>query len=179
MLRLPITNSLLPITSKQCYAYPLPITHYPLPITHYIKITIALLLCLFLNGLLFLPEANAGLFSSSSLAGLVTMKKMAEHSIPYDRAMNDDRPTVLEFYANWCTTCQGMALTMEKLEAEYEETVDLVMLDIDDPQWVNVIQEYRVTGVPQFTFLDRDRNIQKTLVGKVPRSIMAQHFAEL
>lgn len=148
-------------------------------ITHSLKIAIALLLCFFLNSFAFVAEAKAGFFSSSSLAGLVTMKKMAEHSIPYNVAISDDRPTVLEFYANWCTTCQGMAPTMEKLESEYGEKIDLVMLDIDDPQWVNIIQAYRVTGVPQFTFLDGDRHIQKTLVGKVPRSIMAQYFAAL
>ncbi|MBP0018123.1 MAG: thioredoxin fold domain-containing protein [Cyanobacteria bacterium SBLK] len=151
----------------------------PLLIYQCFKIAIALLLCFFLNGFAFIPKARAGLFSSSSLAGLVTMKKMAEQSVPYSVAIADDRPTVLEFYANWCTTCQGMAPTMEKLEADYGETIDLVMLDIDDPQWVKIIQEYRVTGVPQFTFLDRDRHIQKTLVGKVPRSVMAQYFAAL
>ncbi|MEA5471151.1 thioredoxin domain-containing protein [Spirulina sp. 06S082] len=143
------------------------------------KIAIALLLCLFLNSLLFIPEAKAGLFSSSSLAGLVTMKNMAERSTPYNLAMKNNQPTILEFYANWCTTCQGMALTMENLESEYGEKFNFVMLDIDDPQWVDIIQQYRVTGVPQFTFLDRDRHTQKTLVGKVPRSIMTQYFAQL
>ena len=172
----------------------LPITHYlpalyferlnnrtveVLPIAYYLKIAIALFFCLLLNGVWFVPKGHAGIFSGSSLAGLVTMKKMAAESVSYDVAMNSDRPMVLEFYANWCTTCQGMAPTMEKLEAEYGETVNLVMFDIDDPQWVKIIQEYRVTGVPQFTFLDRDRQIQNTLVGKVPRSIMAENFAAL
>lgn len=155
------------------------LTLHPSPVTHCLKIAIALLLCFVLNGSLLVSEAKAGIFSSSSLSGLVTMKKMAVESVSYDVAMNSDRPTVLEFYANWCTTCQGMAPTMEKLDAEYGEKVNLVMFDIDDPQWVDIIQKYRVTGVPQFTFLDSDRKIKKTLVGKVPQSIMAQYFAAL
>ncbi|MEM9538158.1 MAG: thioredoxin domain-containing protein [Cyanobacteria bacterium P01_E01_bin.42] len=154
-------------------------TDRSLLVTHCRRIAIALLLCFCLNSFLLVSEAKAGLFSGSSLAGLVTMKKMAAESVAYDTAANSDRPMVLEFYANWCTTCQGMAPTMEKLEAEFRENVDLVMLDIDDPQWVNMIQEYGVTGVPQFIFLDRDRHLQKTLVGKVPRSIMTRYFATL
>ena len=87
------------------------------------------------------------------------MRKMAKESMAYQDAINDRKPTLLEFYAYWCTTCQEMAPIINSLESEYAEKINLVMLNIDDPQWQEIIEKYRVTGVPQFTFLDAKKVI--------------------
>ena len=50
------------------------------------------------------------------------------------------------------------------------------MLNIDAPQWQKLIEEYQVVGVPQFTFLDRNQQAIDTLVGRVPKKVMAQIF---
>jgi len=55
----------------------------------------------------------------------------------------------------------------------------LVVLDIDDPQWDRLVQQYRVTGIPQYTFLDESQETLDTVVGKVPQSIMERFFEQL
>ena len=143
-----------------------------------IKIIIisAILIC---SNFCLTPQAYALNFQASSLRGLAIMRAMAKESIDYREAMSNKKPTVLEFYADWCTTCQGMSSVMHSLDREYAEKINLVMLNIDDPQWQEVIKNYQVTGVPQFTFLDRDRQVIDTLVGKVPKQIMAQIFEQI
>ena len=118
-------------------------------------------------------------FGQSPLSGLITLKALAEDAIPYQTAIANGKPTLLEFYADWCTTCQGMSATIQKLEEQYGEQVNLVMLDIDDPQWDRLVRQYRVTGIPQYTFLNESQETLDTLVGKIPESIMARFFEQL
>ncbi len=118
-------------------------------------------------------------FGQSPLSGLITLKALAEDAVPYPTAIANGKPTLIEFYADWCTTCQGMSATIQNLETKYGDRVNLVMLDIDDPQWDGLVQQYRVTGIPQYTFLDESQDTLDTLVGKIPESIMERFFEQL
>ena len=118
-------------------------------------------------------------FGQSPLSGLITLKALAQDSIPYPTAIANGKPTLLEFYADWCTTCQGMSPIVQNLQAKYGDRVNLVMLNIDDPQWDRLVQQYRVTGIPQYTFLDESQDTLDTLVGKIPQSIMERFFEQL
>ena len=122
--------------------------------------------------LLGMPSAQAD-FVGSPLSGLVALKTMARASVPYAEAMGSGKPTLLEFYADWCTTCQALAPTVRSLHSQYASQVNFVMIDIDDPQWVGPIQQFQATGVPQITVLRPDQTVADTFVGKVPRSILA------
>ena len=35
----------------------------------------------------------------------VSLNEMSEAAIPLDEALRNNKPTLVEFYANWCTTC--------------------------------------------------------------------------
>ncbi len=141
-----------------------------------IFITLTIIFSLTINLVIATPAIALG---GSPLSGLITLKNLAKNATPYEEAVKNGKPTLLEFYADWCTTCQGMAGTIEELEAQYGDRVNLVMLDIDDPQWDDLAQQYRVTGIPQYNFLDADERKVDSFIGKVPQRILAQTFDEL
>ncbi|GAB4537666.1 MAG: hypothetical protein Tsb0014_26690 [Pleurocapsa sp.] len=125
----------------------------------------------------FLPiEAKA--IDIPSVTNLATLRNLAKESVPYEIAIDNNKPTLLEFYADWCTTCQGMATIVKDLHQQYGDHANLVMLDIDDPKWQKQIEQYRVTGVPQFTFLNSQQQVIKTLIGKVPKTIFVSFFEQ-
>jgi thiol-disulfide isomerase/thioredoxin len=72
-----------------------------------------------------------------------------------------------------------MAPILHHLHQQYGEAVNFVMLNIDDPQWAEQIDHYQVTGVPKLLFLDADRNVAKTFVGKVPETVLQQVFEQI
>lgn len=117
--------------------------------------------------------------SFTPLSGLVALKAMAAEAVPYDAAIAAPLPTLIEFYADWCTTCQGMSSTVAQLHEQYGEEISFVMLDIDDPRWASQVADYGASGVPQFTLLDADHQAVDTLVGKVPKSIFQGLFAKV
>ena len=120
------------------------------------------------------PAAPVGSFTP--LSGLISLKTMAAEAVPYEQSLASGKPTLIEFYADWCTTCQGMAPTLASLHEQYGSQVNFVMLDIDSPQWADQIAAYGASGVPQFTLLDVDHQEHNTWVGKVPKAIMAEAF---
>jgi thiol:disulfide interchange protein DsbD len=76
-----------------------------------------------------------------------------------DRARQEERPVILEFYADWCVPCKELERftfsdqrVIESTEAFVRLRVDLS--DYDSPESVNLRRKYEVTGVPEIMFLD-------------------------
>ncbi len=124
----------------------------------------------------FLTRPAASTMSMTPLSGLIGLKTMAAEAMPYQQAIANQNPTLIEFYADWCTTCQSMSSTIERLHYQYGEQINFVMLNIDDPQWASQIDRYSATGVPQFTLLSPVEQSIETWVGKVPKPIFSQTF---
>ncbi|ASC71499.1 thioredoxin domain-containing protein [Halomicronema hongdechloris C2206] len=115
----------------------------------------------------------------SLVSGLMTLKATAQAATPYDAAMANGKPTLLEFYADWCTTCQAMAPTLQALHHQFGHQVNLVMLNIDDPQWQQPLERFQVKGVPHLVLLQADGTVADSVTGKVPRSILSHRLGDL
>ncbi|MBE9029785.1 thioredoxin fold domain-containing protein [filamentous cyanobacterium LEGE 11480] len=151
---------------------PIPIRYPGLRLRQVLYRSLAILtigLCVSLGLFGYTPPAQA-----SGVQGLMALKHLAKESVAYDVAIANGNPTLIEFYADWCTSCQSMAPTMAHLHEKYGDSVNFVMLDIDDPQWAEPVAQFAVQGVPQLTLLTADATPVDTLVGKVPESIVTQ-----
>ncbi|MBP0026908.1 thioredoxin domain-containing protein [Roseofilum sp. Guam] len=124
-----------------------------------------------------LPKSPALL--PSSLTGLQQLKASVQIAVPYRIALNNSLPTVIEFYADWCTTCQAMAPTVWQIEKEYEHKINWVMINIDRPEYTHLIEEYNVQGVPQFIFFNTQQVVQEILIGKIPSSLLVEQVRSL
>ena len=105
----------------------------------------------------------------------VSLTALDEKSTPLEVALSNGKPTLMEFYANWCTVCQAMAPDIAQLEQEYTD-VNYVMLNVDNTKWLPEMLKYRVDGIPHFVFLDRQGEAIASVVGSQPRTIMATNI---
>lgn len=140
-------------------------------------VVVGVVLALVVTLLITRPAATAASFTP--LSGLVSLKAMAAEAMPYEDAIASPNPTFIEFYADWCTTCQSMSHTVADLHQQYSDRINFVMLNIDDPRWATQVADYGASGVPQFTLLDTQHSEIKTWVGKVPEPILANIFDQL
>lgn len=117
-----------------------------------------------------------GLQTGSNPGSLAAMAKSA---VPLETALANGKPTLMEFYADWCTSCQAMAKDMSELKQDYEQQVNFVMLNVDNSKWLPEMLHYRVEAIPHFTFLDPQGEPIASTIGEQPRPIMLANLQAL
>lgn len=108
-----------------------------------------------------------------------SLSVIAQDAEPYEQALINHKPTFLEFYANWCTSCQAMAPELANLKSTYGALVNFVMLNVDNSKWLPEMVRYRVDGIPHFVYLNAEGEPQGTAIGEQPRSIIAENLEAL
>lgn len=108
-----------------------------------------------------------------------SLSALAAASVPWDTALVNEKPTFVEFYANWCTSCQAMAGDLVTLKSEYGDRVNFVMLNVDNSKWLPEMLRYRVDGIPHFVYLNEASETISTAIGEQPRLILAQNLEAL
>jgi thiol-disulfide isomerase/thioredoxin len=117
-----------------------------------------------------------GLRMGSNTGSLAAMAKSAT---PLEVALSNGKPSLMEFYADWCTSCQAMAKDMSELKQEYGNQVNFVMLNVDNSKWLPEMLHYRVEAIPHFTFLDKAGEPIASTIGEQPKPIMAANLQAL
>ncbi len=110
---------------------------------------------------------------STSLNGL------ALQSTPYDTALTNSKPTFLEFYANWCTSCQAMVPTIDEVKTRYSDRVNFVMLNVDNNKWLPEVLKFRVDGIPHFVFMDNKGQPVASSIGEQPIAVLTDNLNAL
>ena len=82
------------------------------------------------------------------------LDELAKNSLSPEIALSNGRPTVFEFYADWCEACKQMAPDMIEVKKQTLNKVDVVLLNVDNSRWVDLIDKYDVNGIPHLTFFD-------------------------
>ena len=123
-----------------------------------LKSILGLLILIFIVGLI--------LFRSLFFQSTYLLKSFGELSVEPEIAFKNNKPTFLEFYAEWCEVCKEMAPRVSALKDEYETDVNFVFLNVDNQKWANYIQKFAVNGIPQVNLFDKKGNLISTFIGK-------------
>lgn len=134
----------------------------------------------FNKGIAFVSVVAAvGLFLSGRLDLGVSLKDLSAVALPYEQALSNGKPTVVEFYADWCEVCRELAPDVYKVEQQYKDRVNFVMLNVDNTKWEQELDEFGVEGIPHFAFLDGKGNEEGNVVGRLPTKYLAENVDAL
>jgi len=106
------------------------------------------------------------LFRNLFFKSTYLLKSFGELSVDPEIAFTNNKPTFLEFYAEWCEVCKEMAPQVSAFKDEYEKDINFVFLNVDNQKWGNYIQKFAVNGIPQVNLFDKKGNLISTLIGK-------------
>jgi len=104
-------------------------------------------------------------FFRSGFRANTMLDQLAKNSLEPDIALSNGKPTVFEFYADWCEACKEMAPDMVNAERLNSSKIDIVLLNVDNSKWFDLIDKYDVNGIPQLTFFDNKGEFQGFSLG--------------
>ena len=108
-------------------------------------------------------------FIRTGLSSDQSLDQLARNSLRPEVALNNGKPTVLEFYADWCEVCQEMRPSMYHLKRDFQDQINLVLLNVDNDEWLDLTDKYDVNGIPQLNLFDADgKMIGKSIGLKSP-----------
>ena len=81
--------------------------------------------------------------------------------------LNSSKPTLVDFWAEWCAPCKQIAPILEEIAEEKKEKLKVVKLNIDENPLTP--QKYGVRGIPTLMLFKNGKLID-TQVGSIPKS---------
>ena len=121
------------------------------------KIILAVLSLFLIASILF--------FKSTIFKSTLQLRNLGNLSMDPEIAFTNGKPTYLEFYAEWCEICKEMASEVTELKEDFDNDINFVFLNVDNPKWDKFIKQFKVNGIPQINIFDSDSNLQATFTG--------------
>ena len=80
--------------------------------------------------------------------------------------LESDQPVLVDFWATWCGPCRAVGPTIEELAKQYDGTVKVGKLNIDENQ--QAPSSFGISSIPA-VLLFKDGKVVETLVGIQPK----------
>jgi thioredoxin 1 len=89
--------------------------------------------------------------------------------------LQNAKPVLVDFWAEWCGPCRMIAPILDQIEAEHGSKIDIVKVNVDnEPQ---LAMNYNVTGIPLLgVFVGGE--LVKQVVGAKPKAMLEQDLAQ-
>ncbi|MEH6619196.1 MAG: thioredoxin [Maribacter arcticus] len=75
---------------------------------------------------------------------LITKKHHMKKS--FKKNINSEIPSLVHFYANWCTPCKLMTPILEQIEEEMGESLNVVEIDVEAKKKLS--RRYKIKSLP-------------------------------
>ena len=89
--------------------------------------------------------------------------------------LQNDKPVIVDYWAEWCGPCRMVAPVLEEIAKEYGDKIDVVKLNIDENPAVS--QRYGIMAIPTMNVF-RGGEVVKQIVGAKPKSALLKELAE-
>ncbi|SNR84030.1 thioredoxin [Lutibacter flavus] len=104
------------------------------------------------------------------------MMKTIENNKDYETLIGQEKPILLDFYADWCGPCQSLLPIVEKLATEYEGKIEIQKVNVDKNS--GLASKFGVRSIPSLFFLKKGKVVDK-LNGAVPESVIREKLEVL
>ncbi len=83
----------------------------------------------------------------------------------FETVLTSEKLVVVDFTAKWCGPCRKITPFMEEIAQSYEDSVEVVKVDIDKSK--SLAKKYGIRSIPAVLFF-QNGNVVETIVGVQP-----------
>ncbi len=77
----------------------------------------------------------------------------------FKKILSDNKPVLLDFYADWCGPCKMMAPVLTQLKEKMGDRLRILKIDVDKNQ--SLAAQYQVRGVPTLVLIQHQNVVWK------------------
>lgn len=88
-----------------------------------------------------------------------------------DGILNSDKPSLVDFYAEWCGPCKAIAPMITTLKEEYNGKINVIKIDVDSNPQLAI--EYNIRSIPTIMFF-KNGAVVNTINGAVPKQKLTE-----
>jgi thiol-disulfide isomerase/thioredoxin len=114
------------------------------------------------------------------------LQQLSVQSPTLVQALNSGKPTIIDFWAPWCTNCQIMAPTLLAVEDEYhsldpagKSPVNIISINADTPEAAVFVDAFHVDAIPHLAFVEADGVVDTALIGIIPKHVIDANIEAL
>ena len=104
----------------------------------------------------------------------MTTKKITDENFETE-VLKASKPTVVDFWAEWCAPCKQIAPVLEEISEEMKDQVVIAKHNIDEEP--NSPTKYGIRGIPTM-LLFKDGQLKATKVGATTKSNIVSWIKE-
>tara|TARA_Y100000589_G_scaffold79856_1_gene73546 strand:+ start:152 stop:610 length:459 start_codon:yes stop_codon:yes gene_type:complete len=119
------------------------------------------------------------IFKNNIFEPTLQLKNLGNLSMDPQEAFSNGKPTYLEFYAEWCEICKEMAPEVTELTKDFDNEINFVFLNVDNPKWDKYTKQFKVNGIPQINIIDSNSNLLATLTGLQEKNTLKESMSFL
>lgn len=93
----------------------------------------------------------------------------------FEKLINEDKPTLVDFFATWCGPCQRMHPVLEEVKAKIGDKANIIKIDIDQNQALSA--QFNIMSVPTMILFKNGNAVWRT-VGMQPADLLLAKLYE-
>ena len=94
----------------------------------------------------------------------------------FNELTEQTKPILIDFYADWCSPCQNLMPTIEKISEDYQDEIEVRKVNIDQNR--ELAAKFGVRSIPSLFFLKGNKIIDKT-VGLVTANVISEKIKKI
>ena len=96
------------------------------------------------------------------------MAKIATNT-NFDELLQEEKLVIVDFWATWCGPCRMLSPLLDEVEAEMEDKVEVVKVNVDDAD--EIAMRFRIMSIPTLLFFKNGEMVDRS-VGAMPKSAL-------